>query len=375
MPWQERTVEHQRQSFVLAAQQGDVPMAELCRQHGISRKTGYKWVTRAAAGEDLADRSRRPHRSPGQTSPAIEAQVLALRDAQPTWGSRKLHHRLVALGVAEVPAPSTITGILRRHGQLAPEPPRRDFQRFEHPAPNILWQMDFKGHWALLGGGRVFPWDLLDDHSRYALALRACENQQRQTVQDQLTTVFQAYGLPDAILCDNGSPWGPAGMGGLTTCEVWLLQLGVEPIHGQPFHPQTQGKIERFHGTLARDVAARPPLRTLAEAQAAFDRFRTVYNHERPHEALGYATPASCYQPSARPFPQALPAVIYDTGVLVRTVTVHGSISWQGGRHFIGRGLVGQPVALEPTDDPAVWRVIFGTRQVAVIDLRTPDEV
>lgn len=278
--------------------------------------------------------------------------------------------------MAEVPAPSTITEILRRHGRLAPpSPPPQPLVRFEHPEPNRLWQMDFMGHWALAGGGRVSPWDLLDDHSRYALALVACDNQQWPTVQAWLTAVFREYGLPDAILCDHGRPWGTAGAGGISRLAAWLLRLGVEPWHGRPYHPQTQGKIERFHRTLARDLPPRATLTTLVETQVAFDAFRRISNHERPHEALGYATPASRYRPSTRPFPEAPPPMVDDAGSLVKTVTVHGSISWQGRRRYVSRGLVGEPVALVPTDDPAVWQVRYGTWRVATIDLRVPDAV
>jgi transposase InsO family protein len=305
--------------------------------------------------------------------------VLELREQHPAWGGRKLHHRLVAEGLEGVPAPSTITAILRRHGHLTPLPPRRDFVRFEHPAPNAVWQMDFMGHRPLEGGaGRVHPWSLLDDHSRFALDLVACPNQQQPTVQTALTAVFRQYGLPDAILCDNGAPWGIAGMtggSGLSRLEAWLLRLGIAPWHGRPYHPQTQGKVERFHGTIAREVFAHHSLTTLVEAQSHFDTFRTVYNHERPHEALDHATPASRYQPSSRLFPETLPPMVYDAGTLVRIVTEHGSISWGGRRHFVSRGLVGEPVALQPSDDPAMWSVVYGAYPVVVIDLRRPEEV
>lgn len=374
MPWQECSVASEREAFVQMVQEEEVPIAELCRHFGISRKTGYKWLARAAAGEGLTDHSRRPHTSPRQTTGEREAQVLALRAQHPAWGGRKLHHRLVAMGIPDVPAPSTITDVLRRAGMLVPVPPPVPLQRFVHPEPNTLWQMDFMGHQPLRQG-RVHPWSLLDDHSRFALDLTACANQQQTTVQTALTTAFRQYGLPQAILCDNGSPWGAAGLGGITRLEAWLLRLGVEPWHGRPYHPQTQGKVERFHGTIAREVFANQRPTTLAEAQARFDAFRTVYNQERPHEALANLVPARAYQPSARPFPETVPPVVYDDGDLVFTVTVHGSISWRGRRRFISRGLVGEPVALRPTEDPAVWSVVYIQHQVATIDLRSPKEV
>jgi len=374
MPWQEQTVMSQRREFVAFASQEGANVSAVCAQYGISRKTGYKWLARAARGGEVGDRSRRPRTSPGQTSPELEARVLAVRAEHPAWGGRKLHHRLVALGVADAPAPSTITAILRRHGRLDPEPPPRDFVRFEHLAPNELWQMDFMGH-RPLATGRVHPWTLLDDHSRFALALAACADEQQATVKAHLTAVFRRYGLPRAILTDNGSPWAPAGREGLTKLEAWLLRLGVDPWHGRPYHPQTQGKVERFHGTIAAEVFAHRPLADLAAAQAHFDAFRACYNLERPHEALGYAAPASRYRPSPRPFPETVPPVAYGPDDAVRVVTAYGAVRWRGGRHFIGRGLAGEPVALRPTPQEEVWRVVYCHRHVATIALTDPDAV
>lgn len=375
MPWQERSVMSERQEFVAFARQEGATIAALCAQYGISRKTGYKWLGRAAAGDRvLADHSRRPQTSPVQTPPAMEARILALRAEHPRWGGRKLHHRLRAQGALAVPAPSTITAILRRHGLLTPEPAPRDFIRFAHAAPNDLWQLDFMGH-RPLAQGRVHPLTLLDDHSRFALLLAACADEQHATVKAQLTAVFRHYGLPRAILIDNGSPWATAGMGGITALEAWLLLLGVEPWHGRPYHPQTQGKVERLHGTIAAEVFAQRHFPDLDEVQGHFDAFRRCYNQERPHEALADAVPISRYQPSPRPFPETVPPVTYGPDDAIRTVTVHGSISWQGRRHFISRGLVGHPVAVRPPREAALWEVYFCQRRVAIIDLVTPEAV
>ena len=375
MPWQERTVMSQRQEFVAFAGHEGANMAALCRHAGISRKTGYKWLARAAQRESgLTDRSRRPETSPWRTPPAIEDRVLALRAAHPAWGGRKLHHALARQGMVPPPAPSTITAILRRHGLLAATAPPRDFVRFEHAAPNALWQLDFMGH-RPLERGRVHPLTVLDDHSRFALTVAACGDEQHPTVKAQLTTLFRRYGLPHILLSDNGAPWSTAGMGGLTTLEAWLLRLGVEVWHGRPHHPQTQGKVERFHGTIAAEVFGARPFPDLATSQRAFDRFRTCYNHERPHEALADAVPASRYQPSSRPFPETVPELPYGPDDAVRTVTVHGSIQWQQHRVFVSRGLVGQPVAVRPSREDGRWQVYFCHRQVATIDLNDRDEV
>jgi len=367
MPWQERSIMAERAEFLVFAQQEGANIAALCRSFGISRKTGYKWLARAAGGDPvLADGSRRPHASPWRTPAAVEAQVLALRAQHPAWGGRKLQHALAREGMLEPPAPSTITAILRRHGLLTADPPPRDFVRFAHEAPNELWQMDFMGH-RPLDQGRVHPLTLLDDHSRFALLVAACADERHTTVKAQVSAVFRHYGLPQAILTDNGSPWATAGMGGITALEAWLLHLGVAVWHGRPYHPQTQGKVERLHGTIAAEVFAQRHLADLTAAQVRFDAFRTCYNLERPHEALEYAVPASRYQPSPRPFPETLPEIVYGPEDAVRIVTVHGSIQWQRHRHFVSRGLVGQPVAVRPMQEDGHWAVFFCHQQISTI--------
>ncbi len=252
----------QRAEFVALAQQPGANRRALCRAFQIAPPTGYKWLRRYAAEgpAGLQDRSRRPRRSPARTAPAIERAVLALRAQHPTWGSRKLRVLLARQGIQPLPAASTITAILRRHDQLDPtqgagQP--RAWQRFEHPYPNALWQMDFKAGWPC-GAGRCHPLTILDDHSRYALGLAACPNQRTATVRPHLITAFQRYGLPDRLLVDNGSPWGNHPAHPYTPLTVWLRRLGIAVSHSRPYHPQTLGKDERFHGTLERDLGRQP---------------------------------------------------------------------------------------------------------------------
>jgi transposase InsO family protein len=324
----------------------------------------------------LADRSRRPHASPTKTAIAIEAQVVALRQAHPTWGGRKLAAVLARAGVSPCPAASTITTILHRHGLIVPDPlaPHR-WQRFEHAAPNDLWQVDFMGHRPVEDGQRVDPLTVLDDHSRFALGLVACPHERQTLVQTHLTACFQRYGLPAVILTDNGPPWGTSGAGGLTALEAWLLRLGIDVRHGRSNHPQTQGKVERLHGTIAADVFAHRRLADLAACQPAFDAFRAVYNPERPHAALGDAVPASRYAASRRSFPSTLPELVYAPDDQVRVVRDQGAISFQNRSWFISRGLVGLRVAVRPTITDGLFQVVFCQRQVATLDLRDHPEV
>jgi len=375
MPWQEQSIVSLKLEFVTLATQEGANVRELCRRYGISPPTGYKWRRRyAAAGvAGLAERSRRPAASPARTPPAVEGEVLALRDAHPAWGGRKLRRRLQDLGV-EAPSASTVTAILRRHGRLDPAEVAKHvaFRRFEHPAPNDLWQLDFKGHVALAaGGGRCHPFTVLDDHSRFLLGLAACGDERGETVRAALTGLFRRYGLPWRVLADNGPPWGTPHPGqDLTALCVWLIRLGVAVSHGRPFHPQTQGKAERFHRTLKAELLRAHAYRDLADSQAAFDAWRGVYNLERPHAALGLATPASRYRPSPRPFPEALPPPEYGPDDEVRAVHGGGQLSYRGRLYFVGQALRGQPVALRPTSTDGVLAVHFCHHRMGQIDLR-----
>jgi len=378
MPWPEVTVVSARREFCALARRPGANVSALCQRYGISRTTGYTWLARAEAGDDpaaLVDRSRRPHTCPHRTDPTVEEQIVTLRDAHPTWGARKLKRRLEDLGADDLPAVSTITAILARAGRrdLA-QPVSRPWQRFEADAPNWLWQIDFTGHFAL-AAGRCHPLPVLDDHSRFLLGLTACANEQSATVQAILTTLFRRYGLPWKLLCDNGSPWGTTqGPHGLTELGVWLVRVGVTPIHGRPFHPQTQGKLERVNRTLLADAVRPGGFATLGEAQRVFDRFRTVYNQERPHEALGFATPLSRYTSSPRPFPEHLPPVAYAPGDAVRMVDASGRIQVRGRRWRVGHALAGQPVALRPTAVDGVIEIRFCHLRIRELDLRQEED-
>jgi len=346
-------------------------VSALCRRFGISRKTGYKWLGRERCGEALTERSRRPHDSPSHTPPAVEAAVLALRAQRPSWGGRKLRRRLLDLGHAAVPSASTITAILQRHGCIDPAEAMRHkpFQRFEHDRPNRLWQMDFKGHFAH-GGGRCHPLTVLDDHSRYAVCLSACGDEVTQTVRERLIATFRRHGLPERMNMDNGSPWGDGPGRRYTLLTVWLLRLGVGVSHSRPYHPQTNGKDERFHRTLKRDVLHGLHYPDLSACQRAFDAFREVYNVERPHEALGLAVPASRYQPSLRDYPEVLTPIEYDPTDHVRRVQKGGWITFRGRHIHLSKAFAGQSVALRPTTTDGIWDVNFIAHRVAQIDLR-----
>jgi transposase InsO family protein len=360
-----------REEFVRLASVEGANMSALCREFGIGRRTGYRWLGRVQLGgmAGLADRSRRPHTSPRQTTAELEGLVLALRAQHPAWGGRKLARRLRDLGHPDVPAPSTISAILRRHGLLvgprAGEP--RAFTRFEHAAPNDLWQMDFKGHVAC-GAARCHPLTVLDDHSRYSVVLQACADQRTATVRDALTAAFREHGLPSRIAVDNGAPWGDREGSPYTALGVWLLRLGVAVSHSRPYHPQTLGKDERFHQTLKREVL-HTPLADLADGQRRFDAWRRVYNQERPHEALADAVPASRYRASLRPYPERLPPLEYLPTDIVRWVQAKGFTHLHGRVVRLPKAFRGQPVAFRPLDSDGRYAVVFATVPIAEVDL------
>jgi transposase InsO family protein len=373
MPWRELTVIDQREEFVKLAMVPESNISELCRRFGISRSNGHKWLGRylTEGREGLADRSRRPHRSPTRTDETVEAQVLRIRQgSNNAWGGRKIAHVMERDGVTVVPAMSTITAILRRHGKLvqrAGEHPG-PYQRFERARPNELWQMDFKGDFAL-SRGRCHPLTVIDDHSRYALCAQACDNEQDTPTRERLVAVFRRYGLPDTMLMDNGSPWGDSGGGRFTAFSVWLLRLGIRVTHGRPYHPQTQGKDERLHRTMKAEIAL-DLLADLDQCQRVFDTWRHVYNYRRPHQAIGMATPSERYRPSDRPFPELLPSIEYRTDDIVRKVDKTGDISFKNRRIRLGKPFRGEWIALRATAEDGVFSIHFGTHEIGVIDLR-----
>lgn len=407
MPWEVRTAMSERITFCALATQEGTNISALCREFGISRKTGYKWLGRygTAGKSGLLERSRRPKRMPAQTDERMEAKVVAVREKHPHWGGRKIHHWLLQQGEVGVPSPSTITAILRRHNLIDPEGSvkHRPFLRFAHALPNQLWQMDFKGHFALTALGRCHPLTILDDHSRFLLALRACGNERSTTVQAELTTLFRIYGMPERMLADNGSPWGvgptllhsnksrstfdayvelsdndsDSGQHETlptrilhTPLTVWLLRHDIPVTHGRPRHPQTQGKTERINRTLKEELLAYQSFATLPDAQTAFDDWRSLYNHERPHEALDMQVPATHYQPSLRTFPEMPPKIVYDDNLILRKVDELGRITFDNKRWRVGRAFFGERIALHATETDGILHAHFGRHYIATIDLK-----
>lgn len=373
MPFREASIVESRKEFVMLARQRGANRRELCRRFGISPTTGYYWIERyddrGEAG--LIDLSRRPHRSPGKTPEEIESLVEQLRKTDPSWGAPKIKKILERdFGVKR--SESTVHKILKRRNLISREASERAgaWQRFERAEPNELWQMDFKGHFAT-SEGRCFPLTILDDHSRFSIALTACRNEQETTVRAVLIATFKQYGLPWSIITDNGNPWGNASAGHqYTRLTVWLMRQAITTYHSRPLHPQTMGKDERFHRTLLAEVIGNRDFRSHAEVQQAFDYWRPRYNTYRPHEALEMAVPADRYRMSTRSYRETLAPIVYDTTDLVRTVDKVGCVRLNSKRLFVCEAFAGEPVALRRTDVDGVLDVYYCHQRIKQIDQR-----
>lgn len=369
MPWRNLPVCEQRLVLVNLIQHLQRPVAEVCRELGVSRKTAYKWLRRwrAEPARPLADRSRRPRHHPGQTVAAVEQQVLAVRDRY-GWGARKVRAFLRCQGQA-MPSIPTVHAVLRRHGRVgavapATAPPP---QRFERAEPNALWQLDHKGP-IEIGRQKRHPLTILDDHSRYLLAVEPCVDLTMARTWAVLWDVLGQAGLPEALLCDRAFAVRQHLPGTLTRFEAWLIRLGIRPVHGRPYHPQTQGKAERLHGTYEREMYRHVRRDSDDHFRADTAAWRQIYNCQRPHEALGDAPPLSRWRPSPRRRPTRLPEVEYPPGAFLRRACAHGAISYRNNRIVVGEGLAGEWVRLE--EDAAELRVYYAWKQVRVIPVQ-----
>jgi transposase InsO family protein len=349
MAWKTMDIQEQRVRFVVEAAADKQSMRALCAEFGISRPTGYLWLNRyrVTGLSGIAEHSRRPHRSPQQTSESIEAEVVQLRLRYPDWGARKLCVLLARQGI-ELPA-TTVHRILLRH-DLVQDADRHSpaLKRFERERPNELWQMDFKGP----RGWRhpVGPLSVIDDHSRYLIALSATGSTHAAPVREQLEKAFIDCGLPEGMLMDHGVPWwSTQAPSGSTSLALWLMRQGIGLHWSRIRHPQTQGKVERFHGSLMRALNKRGTPRH--DTQKWLDDYRWEHNHIRPHEALGMQTPASVWQPSPRHYDPQPPRWEYPEGAWALKVDCQGKIDTRGRKWKISRALAGDWVRLLPIED------------------------
>ena len=337
---------------------GNLSIAELARQRGVSRKTAYKWIGRHKAAAGLRDRSRAPHHHPNAVSAEVEGMILEWKKQYPLWGAPKIHSKL-----PEGPAESTVGNILRRHGLTRQVRRRARATPTTRPlasaiGPNELWCVDFKGWFKLGNGRRCDPLTISDAYSRYLLCCQGLSGfTGRQTVQPLFERVFREYGMPAAIRSDNGAPFATVGLGGLSRLSVWWLKLGIKLERIEPGHPEQNGRHERLHRTL-KEAVLQPPCRNLAAQQRAFDGFQSEYNEERPHEALNQHVPGEVYEPSRRDFPAQLLEPDYPAGWETRSVRSNGEIRWNNQLVYLSQALIGQRVGLKPESD-GNWIIYF----------------
>lgn len=376
MPWKETCVMDQRTQFVGLYLTHEWSMASLCRHFGISRKTGYKWISRYVEGGPLrlSDQSRRPRHSPQMVSEATEHRVLAARAAHPTWGPKKLRVWLQRQDDSVVwPAASTIGQILKRHGLVVPRGRRRTVRRYSEPfvgcdSPNTVWSADLKGWFTTGDGRRCDPLTITDNYSRYLIRCQAVPTTSHESIQPVFEAAFREYGLPAAIRTDNGVPFATTTVGGLSRLAIWWLKLGIVPERIEPGKPAQNGRHERMHRTLKNDTAS-PPKRTWRAQQRAFDRFRAEYNTQRPHESIAMQTPASLYCSSPRDYPLILPEMIYPDDMEIRTVHSQGDLRWQSRQIYLSDTLAGELVGCRQVDD-YLWDIYFAHIRLAQIDTR-----
>lgn len=371
MPWQTESVMSQRLEFVRAVlhRAPGTSIRDVCRSCGITEQTGHKWLTRFGAGGPaaLADRSHAPHAPAHQVAPPLVREILALREAQPNWGARKLRDVLRREQPAHAwPAPSTITTLLKRAGLIVPRrrtPRERAAWAHTHltqpTAPNEVWAADFKGEFSLQRGPYCYPLTISDLHSRYVLAVDGLSSTASEPAQARCQRCFEQYGLPQVIRTDNGVPFGaPCALGGLSALAVWWIRLGIRPERIEKGAPQQNGEHERMHRTLKAD-ATRPPSASFEAQQHRFDAWRRTFNERRPHEALHGARPVDHYHPSPRPYPRRLPMLEYPADVALRRVNAVGRIRWRGQSVFLSSVLATEYVSLTETAEEE-WTIAFG---------------
>jgi putative transposase len=374
MPWKEHSVMEERFRFVEEWRSEDWSMAGLCRFLGVSRGTGYKWLSRYEAGglEGLKDLSRAPHNHPNAITEEEEERVIAIRAKHPSWGAPKIRRELKDdYGGQAIPAESTVGAILKRNGLTVPRKKRRRGRPASQPlahagAPNQVWCADYKGKFCAQDGARIEPLTMTDAYSRYLLRCQALKTPDYAHSKPVFEAAFREYGLPERMRTDNGAPFASNGESGLTGLSVWWIKLGIRPERIAPGKPQQNGRHERMHRTLKQETAA-PPAANRRAQQDRFDRFRQEYNEERPHEALEQETPDSCYQPSPRAYPGKLRDVEYPADWHVRRVSGGGQMRWSGRYIFVAHALDGERVGLEQIDD-RMWGVWFSFYEIGVLD-------
>lgn len=348
MPWKERTVKMSREEFVKRANSGEKSISALCREYGISRPTGYKWIARSKDGESMEDRSRAPFRTANKTPPETERLLLDYRYKHPAIGAVKTKRILENKGYSDLPSASTVNAIFKRNGCITKEASEAatPYCRYEKEQPNQMLQADFKGYFAMENGVRCHPLNIIDDYSRFNLCSDALTGERYTDVKPSMLRIFDEYGLPQSILCDNGVPWGSQQSAGYSLFEVWLMDLGILTIHGRVRHPQTQGKEESYNRSMKRELLKHTTIADIEDAQRKFDEYRRFYNEERPHFGIGLDTPAKRYVPSPRRMPERIEEWEYPAGYKLHRIKETGYVTYGGQGYYFSESFGGKTIAV-----------------------------
>ena len=371
MAWDERTVEQMREEFVRRVLAQERSKAALCREYGISRPTGDKWIERFQDGESMSDRSRAPKSVPGRIDSGMEAEIVRIRQLHPALGAVKLRKIMENAGYTNLPCARTFNNIFARHGLIESEASQAatPYQRFEKAIPNEMWQADFKGHFRMEDGYRCHPLNIIDDCSRFNLCIEALTNETFDAVKPVMERLFKEYGLPFSLLCDNGNPWGTTQSLGFSRFEVWLMELGILTLHGKPLHPQTQGKEERFNRSFTRECLKGKVFADKNHAQSCFDEYRAFYNEVRPHFALDLEVPSSRYKPSSRQMPQVIEDWEYSSEYQLCKVKDSGYFNYKGQGFFLSEAFAGKYIAVRESHLPGQITLVFRKFKIGRIDL------
>lgn len=372
MPWKEQRTETMREEFVKRVLSCEKSKSALCREYGISRPTGDKWIARYISGEKMKDLSRAPKSRPNKTDPETEKKIVEYREKYPAIGALKMRTIMVNEHHTDLPSVRTFNEIFKRNGLITKEASEaaRPHQRFEKSYPNEMWQADFKGHFKMENGIRCHPLNIIDDHSRMNLCCEPLLSETFFEIKPCMERIFREYGLPFSFLCDNGNPWGTQQSTGFTSFEVWLMELGILTLHGRILHPQTQGKEEKFNGSFTRECLRYHKIKDQANAARIFAEYREFYNNIRPHMALNLDVPSSRYRPSDRQYPSQIKEWEYAEDLKIHNVKSTGYITIQGQGYFLSEAFGNKQIATRESDKGAhLINLYFRQFRIGQIDL------
>lgn len=370
MPWERKTVEDQRREFAEAATRTK-NFSSLCREFGITRRTGYKWIERARTSEGYSDRSHARKNVCNKTDIKTENLILSVRNENPGWGAKTIRQVLLNQGYEELPCVKTVNNILKRNGFITDEESLKHtaFTRFEKDKCNEMWQTDFKGEFLTEDGVPCFPLDIIDDHSRYLIKIKPLKSTANAVI-PCFKEAFYEYGMPNSVLSDNGAQFAGFRQG-YTQFEKWLMNHDVLPIHGRIKHPQTQGKIERLHRTLKQELLSHSTFKNVYDADKAMQIWRDKYNNIRPHEALNMKCPAEVYIPSDRTYSDTVDKYEYGGQYHVIKVNSWGYVRFDKWQKYLSETMINEYIEFRPNPLGDSFIACYRNFKIAEFDVHT----